>query len=96
MNHKTTPKTLAILEVEEYSANDEAGAYDAYKEHGLAFDRGAADAWYGRGPDPHYWPEGSYNGTMVEKDQMTLNELDAYYAGYYIHDDDPGYRKQWD
>lgn len=96
MDNTTTPETLAILDVKEYELNDKAGAYDAYKEHGLAFDRGAADAWYARGPEPHYWPEGSYKGTMVEKEQMTLNELDAYYAGYYIHEADPGYRKQYD
>ncbi len=84
---------IQVLDVEEYELNDKAGAYDAFKEHGMPFDRGAADAWYARGPEPHYYPKGSYNGDRVEEKQMTADEIDAYNAGYYIHEADPSYRK---
>lgn len=85
-----------ITNLEKYKNRDELGKYEKYKKHGLPFDRGAADAWYARGPEPHYWTEGSYGGEQITKDQMDSEELEAYYAGYYIHEDDPGYRKEWD
>ena len=50
--------------------------------HGGPFDRGSADAWYGRDFDPHYWPQGTYNGQRVEMAQMTAQEITAYTAGY--------------
>jgi hypothetical protein len=51
-------------------------------EHGGPYDRGSADAWYGRDFDPHYWPQGTYNGTRVEMAQMTAQEITAYTVGY--------------
>ena len=50
--------------------------------HGGPYDRGSADSYYGRGFDPHYWPQGTYNGTRVELAQMTAYEITAYTAGY--------------
>jgi hypothetical protein len=50
--------------------------------HGSPFDRGSADSWYGRAQAPHWYPEGTYKGTRVEAQDMTLAELRAYYAGY--------------
>jgi hypothetical protein len=50
--------------------------------HGSPYDRGSADSYYGRGFDPHYWPQGTYNGTRVEMAQMTAYEITAYTAGY--------------
>ena len=50
------------------------------KRHGGLFDRGSADSYYGRRRDPHWWPEGSYNGQPVE--QLTQDEIDEYMAGY--------------
>lgn len=38
----------------------QSGYYD--QRHGGPYDRGSADAWYGRDFDPHYWPQGTYNG----------------------------------
>jgi hypothetical protein len=32
------------------------------ERHGGPFDRGSADSWYRRSPDPHYWTAGSYGG----------------------------------
>ena len=35
------------------------------KRHGSLFDRGSADSFYGRPTDPHWYPDGSYNGVVV-------------------------------
>ena len=48
--------------------------------HGNAFDRGSADSYYGRPRQPHYYPEGTYNGERVTN--LTDDELEAYHAGY--------------
>ena len=57
-----------------------ATQYD--QQHGGPYDRGSADAWYGRDFDPHYWPQGTYNGQRVELEQMTAQEITAYTVGY--------------
>jgi hypothetical protein len=51
-------------------------------KHGSPADRGAADSWYRRPKDPHYWPEGTYNGTRVERAQMTRAQIAAYTRAY--------------
>lgn len=48
--------------------------------HGCPYDRGGADAYYGRPKDPHKYPNGSYNGPRVTK--LTRDELTAYHIGY--------------
>ena len=50
--------------------------------HGSPFDRGGADFWYRRQPEPHYWPEGTYHGDKVTEDCMSDVEIAAYNAGY--------------
>lgn len=65
------------------------------QEHGNPFDRGSADSWYHRERDPHYWPEGSYNGTRVEAQDMTAEQIEAYHAGYDYNEDFGG-KKDWD
>jgi hypothetical protein len=50
--------------------------------HGSPYDRGSADSYYGRSFDPHYWPQGTYNGSRAEMAQMTAAEITAYTAGY--------------
>ena len=45
---------------------------------GGPFDRGHADAYYGRPEDPHY----KDNGHRIEKTDMTPAQVDEYYAGY--------------
>ena len=62
--------------------------------HGQPFDRGSADSYYGRGRDPHWYPEGSYNGERVEAANMTAEELEAYHAGY-DHNERYGDKKDW-
>ena len=63
--------------------------------HGSPFDRGSADSWYSRPQDPHYWPMGTYKGTRVEAEDMTLAEMRAYYAGYEYNEQFGG-KKDWD
>jgi hypothetical protein len=62
--------------------------------HGSPFDRGSADSWYGRPMNPHWYPEGSYKGTRVEAQDMTLAEVRAYYAGYEQNEEQGG-KKEW-
>ena len=52
------------------------------RTHGSPFDRGAADSYYHRPEDPHYYPEGTYRGDRVEPKDMSMAELRAYFAGY--------------
>lgn len=65
------------------------------QEHGGAWDRGSADSYYGRPRDPHMWPQGTYKGTRVNKDQMTPAEVQAYLAGYQ-YNEQFGDKKSWD
>lgn len=60
--------------------------------HGSPYDRGQADSYYGRAKDPHYYPEGSYQGERIT--DLTDDELEAYHAGY---DDNEmsGAKKDW-
>jgi hypothetical protein len=64
--------------------------YDA--AHGGPFDRGSADSYYGRGRDPHYYPQGTYKGDRVER--LTAEQVEAYYAGY-DYNEQFGDKKDW-
>ena len=61
--------------------------------HGGLFDRGTADSWYCRRPDPHWYPEGTYNGPKVT--DLTPEEIAEYYEGYEWNERNGG-RKEWD
>ena len=63
------------------------------KRHGGLFDRGSADSYYCRPRDPHWYPEGSYNGEPVES--LTSAEIEEYLAGY-DHNEQYGHKKSWD
>lgn len=52
------------------------------RRHGSPYDRGSADAYYGRPRDPHYWPQGTYNGERVEARDMTTGQIAEYDRGY--------------
>ncbi len=52
------------------------------RSHGSPFDRGAADSWYSRPQDPHWYPEGSYRGKRIEPKDMSIAEMRAYFMGY--------------
>jgi hypothetical protein len=62
--------------------------------HGGPFDRGSADSWYSRGAKPHYYVGGSYEGPIVTEEQMTAEEVAAYYAGY-DHNERHGGKKDY-
>jgi len=61
------------------------------KTHGSPYDRGSADAYYGRPHNPHWYPEGSYRGKRIEEVDMTVEEIQAYDAGY----EEETERKNW-
>jgi hypothetical protein len=61
------------------------------KTHGSPYDRGSADAYYGRSHNPHWYPEGSYRGKRIEEADMTVEEIQAYDAGY----EEETERKNW-
>ena len=65
------------------------GAMD--QKHGSPWDRGHADAYYGRSFDPHYWSEGSYRGDRTEMKDMPPEEIVLYTRGY----NDCDSRKDW-
>lgn len=62
--------------------------------HGSPFDRGAADSYYGRGRNPHWYPNGTYNEPRIGSEGMSLAELRAYFAGYDSNEES-GDRKDW-
>jgi hypothetical protein len=61
--------------------------------HGGLFDRGSADSYYGRPRDPHWYPEGSYNGVKVT--DLNPIEIQAYIAGYDWNEQ-YGDKKSWE
>jgi hypothetical protein len=54
-------------------------------------DRGAADRYYGRSYDPHWWPEGTNKGSKVALQDMSVDEICAYTKGFNEEED----RKDW-
>lgn len=61
------------------------------RTHGSPYDRGSADYYYGRPHNPHWYPEGSYRGKRIEEADMTVEEIQAYDAGY----EEETERKNW-
>ena len=61
-------------------------------KHGCLYDRGGADSYYGRRRDPHWYPDGTYNGEKVPA--VTAEQIAEYNAGY---DDNEasGNKKEW-
>tara|TARA_R110001599_G_scaffold245549_1_gene445709 strand:- start:499 stop:759 length:261 start_codon:yes stop_codon:yes gene_type:complete len=50
--------------------------------HGQPGDRGSADFWYHRPPEPHYWPSGTGKGLKVDEADMTDEQVLEYHQGY--------------
>ena len=65
-----------------------------FARHGGAYDRGSADAYYGRPREPHYYTGASYNSIRLDEVDMSEEEIEAYNQGY---DDQvrSGDRKDW-
>jgi hypothetical protein len=51
-------------------------------KHGDPFDRGSADSYYGRIRNPHKGGVGGDSGPRIESNEMTLQEIADYGAGY--------------
>ena len=62
--------------------------------NGSPYDRGAADSYYGRPREPHYYPEGTYKGPRIGIGEMNPNQLDEYYTGYNWNEE-YGDKKDW-
>ena len=58
---------------------------EIYTRHGGAYDRGSADKYYGRPPEPHFFTGDTYSS------QMSEDEIAAYMAGYNEETD----QKDW-
>jgi hypothetical protein len=65
---------------------------EIFTRHGGAYDRGSADAYYGREVNPHYYLGDTYQSPTVEKVDMTEEEIAAYMAGY---NETPFAQKEW-
>ena len=68
--------------------------YVEYDYHGGPFDRGSADSWYWRPRCPHYYPNGTATHPKIEREDMTDEEVKAYYAGYDYNEQSGG-KKDW-
>ena len=69
-----------------------ANTIDSYDQrHGGAFDRGSADAYYGRPQRPHYFEGDTYQSAEIIPAEGSA-EWEAYMAGYESTTD----RKNWD
>ena len=64
------------------------------ERHGGPYDRGGADYYYRRPFAPHYYAGGTGTSERVNADAMTMNQLDAYRAGYEAAAD-LGHEKDW-
>lgn len=64
---------------------------EIFTRHGGAYDRGSADAYYGRPAEPHYFTGDTYSSTKIEEVDMSEEEIAAYMAGYNETTD----RKEW-
>jgi len=65
------------------------------KKHGSPYDRGSADSYYRRGPEPHWYPEGTYKGERVTEERMTAAQIAEYYAGFDCNERMQNF-KEWD
>ncbi|WP_126975548.1 hypothetical protein [Frigidibacter oleivorans] len=61
----------------------------AIAPHGSPYDRGDADAYYGRRFRPHKWLD---DMGVEEATDLSVEEIEAYTAGF---DDNPSGRKPW-
>ena len=52
------------------------------KRQGSPYDRGSADAYYHRPPDPHYYKQGRAS-QRVEKEDMSDEQRAEYLLGHY-------------
>ena len=63
------------------------------KQHGCLFDRGSADSYYGRRPNPHY---GGVGGASGERVPVQDPDSVAEYQAGYDWNEQYGDKKSWD
>jgi hypothetical protein len=63
-------------------------------KHGDPFDRGMSDSYYGRIRNPHKGGVGGNSGARIESNQMSLQEIADYGAGYN-YNESTGDKKEW-
>ena len=59
--------------------------------HGSPYDRGSADSFYGRPPQPHYM----INGARIEQADMTAEQIAEYEAGFLDNEKQTDSRKDY-
>lgn len=64
------------------------------QRHGGPYDRGSADSYYGRPGKPHYYIGATGMSERVEVNQMTQEEIAAYWAGF-DDNEKAGFHKDW-
>jgi len=62
------------------------------QRHGSLYDRGSADSYYHRDRNPHWFPNGTYNGDKVTA--LSDEEIAEYNAGYDWNEQ-YGDKKDW-
>jgi len=62
------------------------------EQHGCLYDRGSADNYYGRDPDPHY---GGVGGDSGERVPVQDPESVAEYMAGYDDNEKLGHKKDW-
>lgn len=70
----------------------EGNLYD--QRHGGPFDRGAADSYYNRGFNPHFYLGDTYSSQRIDLADMTAEQITAYSAGYR-YNEQFGDKKDW-
>lgn len=91
---KKRSKKRRFLNVEIEEGHGETLEETHDERHGGPYDRGSADSYYRRGPRPHYYVGGTQTSEKIEKEKMTPEEIEAYYAGYDDNENDHNY-KDW-
>lgn len=81
---------VEVLTPEERTLRALRGPQWIRERHGSLFDRGMADSYYSRAPQPHYGGVGGDSGPRVA---VTDKESVAEYAAGYEHNERMGFRK---
>jgi hypothetical protein len=71
-----------IVNKQEQHNMTDYSTHPAFTRHGGAYDRGAADSYYGRGREPHYFVGATFQSTLIEQTDMSAEEIAAYMQGY--------------
>lgn len=86
---------IAMLSTEEQEELVQAlrGPQFQRKRHGSLFDRGSADSYYGRAPNPHYGGSGGEFG--FEPIRVTDAASQAEYLAGYEDNEQSGLKKEY-